>query len=241
MFRVMLIDDERAIRGLLKALIDWQRFSMELVGEASSGIEAINIIDELKPDIVFVDIKMPFMNGIDFTHLALERYPNIKIIILTAFSDFNYARQCIGIGICSYILKPINPEEIHEVLKKIHGQLQAAVPLDEEQLCSPSADTAGRIKNYILQNYTEPDLNLTSTAHAFGLNASYVSRLFKSSYNQSFVDFLLSCRMEKALLLATQKRFLYQTAAEVGIPDPNYFSRCFKKYTGKNYSEFLKQ
>jgi len=83
MYRVMIIDDEMSARRLLQASIDWQSLDMELVGEAASGIEAINIIDELRPDIAFVDISMPFMNGIEFTQIATERYSDLEIIILT--------------------------------------------------------------------------------------------------------------------------------------------------------------
>ena len=83
MYRVMIIDDEKALRNLLKASIDWQEMGLEVVGEAASGIEAINIIDKLRPDIIFVDIRMPFMDGIEFSKIALKRYRQMKIIILT--------------------------------------------------------------------------------------------------------------------------------------------------------------
>ena len=95
MYRVMIIDDEKALRNLLKASIDWQEMGLEVVGEAASGIEAINIIDKLHPDIIFVDIRMPFMDGIEFSKIALKRYRQMKIIILTAFDEFEYAKQCI--------------------------------------------------------------------------------------------------------------------------------------------------
>ena len=67
MYRVMIIDDEKALRNLLKASVDWQEMGLEVVGEAASGIEAINIIDKLRPDIIFVDIRMP----VSYTHLTL--------------------------------------------------------------------------------------------------------------------------------------------------------------------------
>ena len=92
MYRVMIIDDEKAIRGLLKSSVSWDQLDMRVAGEAESGIEAINTIDEIKPHIAFVDIKMPFMDGIEFSRLAIKRYPRLKIIILTAFNEFEYAR-----------------------------------------------------------------------------------------------------------------------------------------------------
>ena len=107
MYKVMIIDDEAAVRKLLKVTIDWEQLGMEVVGEAASGIEAINIIDDLRPDICFVDIRMPFMDGIAFSKLAIKRYPLTKIVILTAYDEFEYARECIGIGVTEYRLKPI--------------------------------------------------------------------------------------------------------------------------------------
>ena len=88
-FRVMVIDDEETARKLIKALVNWDELGMEVVGEAASGIEAINIIDDLKPDIVFVDISMPFMDGIEFTKIATDRYPNLIIIIFCVSNSFN--------------------------------------------------------------------------------------------------------------------------------------------------------
>ena len=94
MYKVMIIDDESAIRKLLRLRIDWSEFNMEIAGEAESGIEAINSIDEIKPDICFVDIRMPFMDGIEFAKLAIKRYPKLKIVILTAYDDFSYFSIC---------------------------------------------------------------------------------------------------------------------------------------------------
>ena len=72
-YRVMLIDDEESVRKLMRGSIDWEALGMEVAGEAASGIEAINTIDDIRPDIAFVDISMPFMNGIEFTEMATER------------------------------------------------------------------------------------------------------------------------------------------------------------------------
>ena len=93
MYRVMIIDDEQAARKLMRASVNWESLNMEVVGEAASGIEAINVIDEMKPDIAFVDISMPFMDGIEFTELATKRYPRLIIIIMTAIDQFEYARK----------------------------------------------------------------------------------------------------------------------------------------------------
>lgn len=240
MYRVMLIDDEMSARKLLKESIDWQSLDMEVVGEAASGIEAINIIDDLRPDIVFVDISMPFMNGIEFTKVATERYKDLIIIILTGYDDFEYARQCVSLPVVEYMLKPIVRKEVTDVLLKIKDNLdeQKKSQTQEGQLEIPPS-AIEQIVQYLQSNYTNSNINLTGVAQNFGFNPSYLSRKFKQETGKSFVEFLIKCRMERAIELAAQGKKMFCTANDVGIPDPNYFGRCFKKYTGISYSEYV--
>ena len=122
-YRVMLIDDEESARKLMKAAIKWDELGMEVVGEAASGIEAINIIDDLRPDIAFVDISMPFMDGLEFTKIATDRYPNLVIIIMTAFDEFEYARKCVSMPVFDYMVKPMVREEVTKVLVRVKEKL----------------------------------------------------------------------------------------------------------------------
>lgn len=240
MYRVMLIDDEQSARNLLKASIDWESLNMNVVGEAASGIEAINIIDELKPDIAFVDISMPFMNGIEFTEIATGRYPDLSIIIMTALDDFEFARKCVRLPVFDYMLKPIVRAEITETLMRLKGKLDERGPKEEEEAIYEGSDSSmEQIKKYIEENYKDSKLNLTSVAEIFGFSSSYLSRKFKQDTGKNFVEYLTECRMNKAMELAKRNVKMFAASAEVGIPDPNYFGRCFKKYTGKSYSEFV--
>ncbi len=242
MYRVMIIDDEVKIKKLLKLTIKWEMLGFEVVGEASSGIEAINIIDELNPDVLFVDIRMPFMDGIEFAKLAIERYPYLKIVMLTAFNDFDYARECIGIGVAKYLLKPINKTEINDALIHIKKELdRQEVHKAYERLEEINVSSMGKVREYIIQHYNEPEINLTSIALKFGFNPSYLSRAFKEEVGVAFTDFLNGCRMEYAISLSKENQYMYQVAEQVGIPDPNYFGKCFKKYTGQNFSEYAKK
>ncbi len=239
MYRVMIIDDEMSARKLLQASIDWNSLDMELVGEAASGIEAINIIDELRPDIVFVDIYMPFMNGIEFTKVATERYKDLVIIVLTGFDDFEYARQCVRLPVVEYMLKPIVREEVTEVLTKVKEKLDKHNTRTQENGQDITPSDIEQIMQYLRVNFTDSSINLTSVAQNFGFNPSYLSRKFKQETGKSFVEFLINCRMERAIVLAGTNMKMFCTANAVGIPDPNYFGRCFKKYVGISYSEYV--
>ena len=243
-YRVMIIDDEQSARKLLGASIDWESLNMEVVGEAASGIEAINIIDELRPDIAFVDISMPFMNGIEFTETATERYPNLIIIIMTAIDQFEYARKCVSLPVFEYMLKPMVRAEITKVLERAKDKLDVNVEAwdrsrkEQDEAANAEADATDRIKKYVEENFADPKLNLAYVAQHFGFSSSYLSRKFKQDTGVGFVEYLTEIRMAKAIQIAKTKTKMYQAAAQVGIPDPNYFSRCFKKYTGVSYSEY---
>ena len=242
MYRVMIVDDEASIRNLLKKTIKWEEMNLHVEGEAASGVEAINIIDEIRPDIIFVDIEMPFMNGIEFAGLAMKRYPKLKIIILTAYDEFNYAKACIGIGVSNYCLKPIVRKEINEALQKVIEQLDKEKTQDEleevtDEMCGYSLSVENIVR-YMRENYDDKTLNLTSVAKMFGFISSYLSRKFKEETGQGLSAYLTEIRMEKAKELAKKGTVMYMTAQKVGIPDPNYFGKLFKKYVGIAYSAY---
>ncbi len=238
MYRVMLIDDEQSARKLLRNSINWEKLQMEVVGEAASGIEAINVIDDMRPDIAFVDISMPFMNGIEFTEIATKRYPELKIIIMTAFDEFEYARKCVRLPVFDYMLKPFVRSEVEDNLLKLKQILDSAIkmydPVEEIEFSS-----IGQITRYIEENYTDSQLNLASVALEFGFSSSYLSRKFKQDTGKNFIEYLTECRMKKAMEYAKGNMKMFLTSSKVGIPDPNYFSKCFKKYTGYSYSEYI--
>lgn len=239
MYRVMLIDDEPSIRNLLRATINWNEVGMEVVGEAGSGIEAINIIDDINPDIAFVDISMPFMNGIEFAEFASQRYPNLTMIIMTAFDEFEYARRCIGLPVFEYMLKPVVRNEVMQTLSQLKLKLDEKMPVPVEDEMDAEPNSMELVRKYLQEHYMDSTLNLTSVAQEFGFSASYLSRRFKQEIGKGFLEYLNECRMERAIKMAQANVKMFQTSAEVGIPDPNYFGRCFKKYTGMSYSDYV--
>jgi len=100
-------------------------------------------------------------------------------------------------------------------------------------------NVTGQIRKFLGENFSDSKLNLAFAAQQFGFSPSYLSRKFKQDTGKNFVEYLTELRMEKAIELATQGKKMFLTASEVGIPDPNYFGRCFKKYTGQSYSDYV--
>jgi two-component system response regulator YesN len=122
--KILIVDDEYLLRQGIKHLVDWKKEGFDIVGEASNGKEALSLVETLKPHIVISDIVMPVMDGLDLVKLLKEKYPEIQIVILSGYSDFNYVKGTFKLGVNDYILKPkLNPEEVLSLLKNIAGNI----------------------------------------------------------------------------------------------------------------------
>ncbi len=121
--KVLLIDDEPMIREGLKSIIDWSKLGFEICGEAEDGKKGMEQILLLKPDIAIVDIKMPEMNGLEMIEKLKEYDINCEMIVLTAYTDFKFAQKSIELGIHSYILKPIEEDELREKVCKLRDEI----------------------------------------------------------------------------------------------------------------------
>ncbi|BBF45209.1 two-component response regulator yesN [Lachnospiraceae bacterium KM106-2] len=117
--KILIVDDELIMRKGIRHIIDWEQEGFEIVGEASNGKEALSQIETLKPDIIIADVVMPVLNGVDFSKILNEKYPNIQLIILSSYNDFNFVRSTLLNQAVDYILKPtLNQEELLKALKK---------------------------------------------------------------------------------------------------------------------------
>lgn len=125
LFKVMLIDDEDNERNLLRICIDWNELGMEIAGEASSAREALDSLEAINPDIIITDIRMPFMDGLEFSKIVVEKYPYIKVMVLTAYDEFEYAKEGIKVGIADFLLKPIKRSELKNALTNLKNKIEA--------------------------------------------------------------------------------------------------------------------
>lgn len=119
MIKILIVDDEYLIRDLIKDCLNYEELGFTIIGEAEDGIEAIKKIEELKPELIILDISIPFINGIELSKIVKKKYKEIKILILTGYSEFEYAKECIKIGVSEYLLKPINSNTLKTILEKI--------------------------------------------------------------------------------------------------------------------------
>ncbi|MDE6318656.1 MAG: response regulator, partial [Lachnospiraceae bacterium] len=107
MLKVFLVEDESIVREGLRDNIPWEQWGYQFVGEAGDGEMALSLIQKTKPDVLLTDIKMPFMDGLSLSRLVHQEFPDMKIIILRGYADFEYARGASQVGAEQYLLKPI--------------------------------------------------------------------------------------------------------------------------------------
>ena len=124
MLKVFLVEDEVVMRNGIKNNIPWEQEGFEFAGEASDGELAYPLIKKEKPDILITDIRMPFMDGLELSRLVKKELPQIKIIILSGYNEFDYAKTAINIGVTDYLLKPISSAKLLEAVKKVADMIE---------------------------------------------------------------------------------------------------------------------
>lgn len=124
MLKIFLAEDEVIVRETIKRMIPWEDLGFELVGEAADGEMALPLLLRQKPDLLITDIKMPFMDGLTLAKVAKKEIPGLKVVILSGYDDFNYAKQAINIGVEDYLLKPITKNALIERLTEIRSRYE---------------------------------------------------------------------------------------------------------------------
>ena len=124
MLRVFLAEDETIIRETLRDTMPWAQCGYTFVGEAGDGEMALPLIQQTKPDVLITDIRMPFMDGLALSKLVLQEFPQMKVIILSGYDDFEYAQTAIGLGVERYLLKPITKSTLMTVLQEVREKIQ---------------------------------------------------------------------------------------------------------------------
>lgn len=124
MYKLLCVDDEWNVLRYLTVAIDWEQIGIHEIRTAQNGKEALQVLEEFLPDIAIVDVEMPDMTGLEFCRRASALQPELRMVILSAFDRFDYAKQAIGIGVKEYILKPVDEEELVQVIRKVEEDIE---------------------------------------------------------------------------------------------------------------------
>lgn len=239
-YSIMIVEDEYLVRQGISSLVDFKKFNMQVIGEAENGLEAWEKIQAECPDIILTDINMPQMNGIKLAQLAREQYPQLHIIFLTGYDDFDYALSAVKLGADDYLLKPFSREDVEAMLIKVKEKLDREKKQQQVHELVEKAEFSD-LEQAIHDRLADTELSLKSLSFQLGFNSSYLSVLIKKELGLPFQDYLIQERMKRAkLLLLTTDLKVYEIAEQVGFEDMNYFSQRFKQIVGVTPRQFKK-
>ncbi|GEM_PF-6280157 len=231
---VLLVDDDRISIDILAEYIVPHLAGINEVLCAYDGQEAFDIILGTRPEIIVTDIRMPILDGIEL----IKKLRNIEnyeptVMIISSYSDFNYARDALKLNVVDYILKPVDQDEL---IAKINATIPNSAKRER---------TGGNIiedVQHFLSAHLDESITLTQIANQYHYNAAYLGRLLKEETGYSFSDYLLKLRVIKAQsLLVNTDDTIKNISSAVGFRDPEHFTKRFKHVAGMTPSQYRKE
>lgn len=216
----MIVDDEPLTRYALKKLISTTfEKNIEVVAEVDNGIDAVNVALDLQPDVIFMDIKMPGMSGIDASEKILQEYPDIHIVILTAYDHFDFIQRALEIGVEGYLLKPISKEVVAKKIKDIFRRIDLLNAKEKvRQVLSQNMDSVIELAerdfiDHIIGSVNNKEL-IQQSQEFLGYNIAYgyfICLTFNNDDNLAYNGALAKTRNRQKLELAIQKYLPFMT------------------------------
>lgn len=238
MIQVVVVEDERLFReSLIRRIEAFEDF--RVVGIASNGIEGLFETERLEPDVVFSDIRMPGMDGLLFLEQIRKDHGHIQVVLITGYTEFEYARKALQLGAFDYLLKPLEDTEILRVINRLRLQLAEK---SEEQAISKEKEPQSLIsfaKEWVSAHIDVATLD--AVAEQVQMNTAAFSRKFHTVEGITFIKYLTGLRMNKAReLLSDPVLKISQISESVGYLDHRYFTEVFKKHLGISPQEYRK-
>lgn len=249
--KVLIVEDEEIIRCGLVDTIDWAGMNCRVAAVASTGTEGLEAIRESRPDIVLADIRMPGMSGIDMIERARKENIPFHSILLTSYAEFEYARRALEMRVSSYLLKPVDEEQLRLAVMRIHEERGGSAKPDAEEL--PEAlrraeEAMGGVEDpYVMiaidrirTDYAER-ISIEGIAEEQFVSASYLSRRFKAATGYTFLELLNMWRIRKAIHLLTRSALsISEISDQTGFSDYKHFCAVFKRYVDMSPREFVR-
>ena len=235
MLQLLIVDDSKWTRDGLAQIIDWHSLGIEICDTCSSAAKACKILATNPIDILITDIKMTGMDGLELAEHVHVRYPHIKIILMSAYKEFDYAYKAVQLGVEGYVLKPIVPEDFLKTIKTITASITNktdSVTIKPTSSASNSSQKIARTaQNYIDQHLHDKNLSLKQVADNLHINYYYLCKCFKESEEISFTEYVTDKRLQIAAnLLSATSLHIYEICAQIGMEPKNFHSLFRKKY-----------
>ena len=243
MLKVLIVDDEDLVRRGIVLGVDWAARGCVVVGEAANGEEGVAAVERYSPNLIITDVRMPRMDGIEMMQELRRRGCKAHVIILTAYSDFSYARSALQLGADDYLLKPFRDQELIAAIDKVRQkerELTALTPQDTLPLAKgDKSKYVLQALEYIAGHYGDQDISITTIAAHLGVSEGHLSHVFKKETSYTIISYLTQYRVHTAMKLLQDCRYkVYEVAEMVGYRDVAYFGSTFKKLVGVSPSEY---
>jgi len=239
MYGVYIVDDEKLVVDDLVNSIPWLENGFEVVGFNTNAAKAIKEITDLKPDVVFSDLRMPACDGVELIRRVKESYVDSEFIILSAYEDFKASREFFLMGGIDYILKPLDQNNATLVLEKLGRKLASKYNLTPTVQFVPSQSSGfDDLIKFVTANFNKKH-TLADLSERFNMSQTYICDLFSKHYNSTLIIFITNLRMREAgrLTLETDTP-LKEIAIFCGYSKYYHFCKVFKIHFGRPPSQY---
>ena len=239
---IVVVEDEKLIAKSIVNNIEKVKEDFEVIGVAYNGEDGFALVRSLLPNILFTDIKMPIMDGLKLITMVKENFPFIKIVVVSGYDDFEYARAALHNNVSDYLLKPINLLELQKTLRNIQNELVAGTgSLQSAGKVKSPGEIVALVKEYMHVNYSK-QIDLAEIADTLGFSSAYLTKVFREQLQTTPSKYLNEYRMTIAKQLLRDTTLPVKKITEqVGFVDQFHFSKRFKLYSGYSPAQFRMQ
>ncbi len=230
MLKLLIVEDEFWVRQRLVTGFDWKGIGFRTVFEAENGQQALELYQKELPDIIITDIRMPLISGLDLIKELKRLKTKSRIIIISGYEDFEFAREALRLGVIDYLIKPIEEFALLESVKNCINATGEELSEQEEPPSDVTRKIIRKALDYMEQNYYA-HITMSSVADYVHLSSAYFCRIFREELGHTFTEHLIQMRMNKVCeLLADPTLKISEIALEAGFTDMKYFYKLFKRY-----------
>ncbi|MDO4513638.1 MAG: response regulator [Lachnospiraceae bacterium] len=237
---VYVVDDEKMIAGNIAKNIERANDSFIVTGIFYNARDVLASLKQSQPDYLFTDISMPVMDGLELIAKVHQLYPDLKCIIISGYSDFEFTKRAIQNDVMDYLLKPINKEELSSLLERLLDEYRQRMHLSEMDMTSDysAAEIVTAVKNHIHDHFHEA-IDLGDIAATLGFSSSYLTKIFQAETQTTPSKYLREYRMNMARDMLQKTNLPVSLIGEkCGYPDSFHFSKVFHRSTGCSPTEF---
>ncbi len=225
MIRAVICDDEKAALNIIRHFIEAEKLPIQIVGTAENGRDAWKLIQCEKPDLAFMDIHMPYMNGFEI----IQKMKDTKVIVITAYDSFAYAQRALRLGASDILSKPIDLEQLKEAIIRAIGWNFTG------------NETVDMILAYLYSHYAEK-IDLDTLAGLTFCSESHLARLFKKTTGSTIISYVHKIRVDKSIQFMKEERMSVKEAAlAVGYQNLNHYYQYFNQYIGMTPAAYMKE